>query len=102
MLKVGLHAGPSICVTLNNSLDYFGTTVNMAARVAALSQGRDLVISQETLANNEVQEALRAGGFALQERTSVNLKGLPEATEVCFLSLQSQPDINEVNQLGGA
>ena len=32
-LKAGLHVGPCIAVTLNDRLDYFGTTVNLAARL---------------------------------------------------------------------
>ena len=31
-LKAGLHTGPCIAVTLNDRLDYFGSTVNLAAR----------------------------------------------------------------------
>ena len=34
-LKAGIHTGPCIAVTLNDRLDYFGSTVNMAARLQA-------------------------------------------------------------------
>ncbi|MBK8205482.1 MAG: adenylate/guanylate cyclase domain-containing protein [Planctomycetes bacterium] len=44
-LKVGLHVGPCIAVTLNERLDYFGTTVNLAARVQHLSEGGDIMVS---------------------------------------------------------
>ncbi|HET7113606.1 MAG TPA: adenylate/guanylate cyclase domain-containing protein [Pyrinomonadaceae bacterium] len=44
-LKAGLHTGPCIAVTLNDRLDYFGSTVNMAARLEALSTGSDVIIS---------------------------------------------------------
>ena len=40
-LKIGVHVGPCIAVTLNDRLDYFGQTVNLAARaqgVAASSE----------------------------------------------------------------
>ena len=41
-LKIGLHAGACLAVTLNDRLDYFGQTVNIAARVQALAgAGRD-------------------------------------------------------------
>src|SRR5262249_54058128 len=33
VLKLGLHDGPCIAVTLNDRLDYFGGTVNLAARL---------------------------------------------------------------------
>ena len=45
-IKVGLHEGPCIAVTLNGRLDYFGTTVNMAARLQGQSQGGDIVLSE--------------------------------------------------------
>jgi class 3 adenylate cyclase len=47
IVKVGIHAGPCIAVTLNERLDYFGRTVNLAARVQGLSDGRDVVITEE-------------------------------------------------------
>ena len=45
-IKLGVHEGPCIAVTLNGRLDYFGTTVNMAARLQGKSEGGDLVISE--------------------------------------------------------
>ena len=33
-LKIGIHHGTAIAVTLNDELDYFGQTVNIAARGA--------------------------------------------------------------------
>jgi class 3 adenylate cyclase len=44
-IKLGLHAGPCIAVTLNDRLDYFGTTANLAARLQGRSEGDDLVLS---------------------------------------------------------
>src|SRR5260370_41708682 len=44
-LKAGLHTGPCIAVTLNDRLDYFGSTVNLAARLEAQSTGDDVVVS---------------------------------------------------------
>lgn len=45
-LKAGIHHGPCIAVTLNERLDYFGTTVNVAARLVEQSTGGDVVISE--------------------------------------------------------
>lgn len=44
-LKAGLHHGPCIAINQNERLDYFGTTVNIAARLCALGTGDDLVLS---------------------------------------------------------
>lgn len=45
VMKIGLHAGACIAVNANDRLDYFGRTVNLAARLAPLSNGKDIVIS---------------------------------------------------------
>jgi hypothetical protein len=42
ILKMGAHCGPSIAVTLNENLDYFGQTVNIAARVQSWGGARGI------------------------------------------------------------
>src|SRR5947208_7766537 len=65
-LKAGLHIGPCIAVTLNDRLDYFGSTVNLAARLEGQSTGNDVVISKAVYSDPEVRELLNesANGFA--------------------------------------
>lgn len=53
-LKVGLHTGPCLAINQNERLDYFGTTVNLTARLCALSTGEDLVLSASTHGDAEV------------------------------------------------
>jgi class 3 adenylate cyclase len=57
-LKVGIHAGPCIAVTLNERLDYFGCAVNMAARLEGLSTGEDIILSAAAHSDPEVAEML--------------------------------------------
>lgn len=57
-LKAGVHTGPCIAVTLNDRLDYFGSTVNMAARLEGLSTGNDVIISHALHDDPEVREFL--------------------------------------------
>lgn len=59
ILKIGLHSGPCLNVTLNDRPDYFGTTVNVAARVQLLSQGRDVVFTDVIRSDDEAQKLLR-------------------------------------------
>ena len=60
-LKIGIHTGPCIAVSQNGVLDYFGSTVNLAARLVSLSPGGGLVVSEAVLADPEVAEhGLRA------------------------------------------
>jgi len=57
-LKAGIHHGPCIVVNLNNRLDYFGSTVNIAARLPNLSVGGEAIISESVYHDPEVQEFL--------------------------------------------
>jgi class 3 adenylate cyclase len=57
-LKIGLHQGPCIVVNLNDRLDYFGSTVNIAARLPGFSQGGELVFTEEINDDPEVQQFL--------------------------------------------
>jgi len=74
-LKVGLHSGPGIAVTLNDRLDYFGTTVNMAARVQGESVGDDIVVSEAVLGDPGVRDVL-ASEAVPAEPYMATLKGL--------------------------
>jgi class 3 adenylate cyclase len=82
IIKVGLHAGSSIAVTLNERLDYFGSTVNLAARLQGQSKGGDIVLSAE-LARDPGVVAVLAGLQASAE--SAMVKGFEG--EVAFLRL---------------
>ena len=78
-LKVGIHAGPSIAVTLNDRLDYFGCTVNMAARLEGLSTGEDVIISSAVYADPEVAELLASPDCKLTATPfEMMLKGFDE------------------------
>jgi class 3 adenylate cyclase len=59
VLKAGLHTGPCIAVTQNERLDYFGSTVNVAARLVGLSRGGDIVVSDEVFHDPEVADAVQ-------------------------------------------
>ena len=63
-LKAGIHSGPCIAVTLNDRLDYFGSTVNMAARLEGLSTGNDVIISRALYDDPEVRTLIDSERFA--------------------------------------
>jgi class 3 adenylate cyclase len=75
VIKLGIHAGPTIAVTLNDRLDYFGSVVNMAARLQGQSQGGDLVLSTDICGDPAVAELL-AGLAVTPDRAQ--LKGFEE------------------------
>jgi class 3 adenylate cyclase len=59
-VKLGVHAGACVVTSANELLDYFGTTVNLAARVQAQSVGGDVVLLSQLLSEPEVA-AVAAG-----------------------------------------
>ena len=76
VIKLGLHEGPCIAVTLNERLDYFGSTVNLAARLQGESRGGDIVLS-EAMAEDRTVAPLLAD--VAQAREQARLKGFDEA-----------------------
>ncbi len=62
-LKAGIHYGPCIAVTLNDRLDYFGSTINKASRLEGFSSGEDVVISKAVHDDPEVDALLHSGSF---------------------------------------
>jgi class 3 adenylate cyclase len=68
VIKLGLHKGPCIAVTLNDRLDYFGSAVNLAARLQGQSLGGDIVISASLAEDAGVKAAL--GPLAASEEAA--------------------------------
>jgi class 3 adenylate cyclase len=75
VLKLGLHQGACIAVTVGGVLDYFGSAVNTAARLEHQCRGGEVIISQAVLADAEAREVL-AGRALTQD--SASLRGLSE------------------------
>ena len=61
LLKIGIHEGPCLAVTLNDRQDYFGQTVNIASRV------QNLAVSDAIFATGSVVEDPRASGILIQK-----------------------------------
>lgn len=64
ILKIGAHCGPSIAVTLNDNLDYFGQTVNVAARVQSLADAGEICISEALYSAPGVSDLLSGHSIA--------------------------------------
>jgi adenylate cyclase len=80
-LKVGIHFGPCIAVDQNGLLDYFGSTVNAAARLVALSNGEDVIVSAAVRNDPEVR-ALDLAAAPID----AELKGFDERFELWRLT----------------
>lgn len=76
--------GPCIAVTLNERLDYFGRTVNLAARIQGLSEGRDIVISDQLARTSEAIAVLEELRWK-REPFSAELEGIAGGYDVVRL-----------------
>ena len=86
LIKMGLHLGPCIAVTLNERLDYFGSVFNMAARLQGESRGGEIVVSRDMAADPEVAKIL--GSVSLAEERA-DLKGFDHAVTFWRVAPQS-------------
>ena len=62
LLKIGIHEGPCLAVMLNDRQDYFGQTVNIAARVQSLADSRAIFTTSPVVNHAETAALLAAGG----------------------------------------
>jgi class 3 adenylate cyclase len=77
-LKVGLHFGPAMAVhTEQAGLDYFGGTVNMAARCEGKATRGDVVWTAAVESAPGVGDRVSAWGGGV-ERFTADIKGLPD------------------------
>jgi class 3 adenylate cyclase len=88
VLKLGLHMGPCIAVTLNERLDYFGSTVNLAARLQGESRGGDVVLSN-ALAELPAAGPVIAGHRPTQEEA--RLRGVQAPVGFTRLAVHEPP-----------
>lgn len=62
-LRIAVHRGPAMVATLNDHLDYFGSTVNAAAQLPRLAPGGGIILSATVAAEPAVAEFLDRKGL---------------------------------------
>ncbi len=81
LLKIGVHEGPCIVVTLNERQDYFGQTVNIASRVQGLATAQSIFATGAVV--NDARTATLLRDRALQpESHDVSLRGIERMVQV--------------------
>jgi len=63
MLKIGIHEGPCLAVVLDNRQDYFGRTVNIAARVQGLADSRSILATRSVVTHPTASSLLETSGL---------------------------------------
>src|SRR6185503_16021657 len=84
MIRVGFHAGPVI----EEKGDVFGDTVNVAARMAGLAKGMQIMTTRTTV--DALPPALRA---STRQIASLSVKGKEEDLAVCEVLWQEGDDL---------
>tara|TARA_R110000868_G_scaffold1211_2_gene9318 strand:- start:39546 stop:41396 length:1851 start_codon:yes stop_codon:yes gene_type:complete len=78
-LKAGVHYGDCIAVNLNGRTDYFGTTVNIAARLVDAAKEKEVIISEDFYNHPDVKLYLNKREKALFiKENQIELKGFED------------------------
>ena len=86
-LKIGIHHGAAIAVTLNDELDYFGQTVNIASRVQEMADAEEIWITEEVWHYPGVHALLEA--YPAEQRTA-EFRGIERPMTVVRIGSRSQ------------
>jgi class 3 adenylate cyclase len=84
-LKMGIHEGSCLAVTLNGQQDYFGQTVNIASRVQGLAASRAIMVTESVVENADARALLASNGLKPTPRT-VALSGIADKVSVYEIS----------------
>jgi class 3 adenylate cyclase len=82
-IRIGINSGSSISVTLNERLDYYGKTVNLAARLEGEGGAGDITMSRKFVEDPAVAEIVQ--GYESRQY-AVQLKGFDEALPLCRIT----------------
>lgn len=81
LLKIGIHEGPCIAVTLNERQDYFGQTVNIASRVQGLATSREIFATSAVVNDARSSDVLKAEGLTPTSHNAT-LRGVNHAVGI--------------------
>jgi class 3 adenylate cyclase len=81
LLKIGIHEGPCLAVSLNDRQDYFGRTVNIAARVQGLATSRSIFATKRVVTDRKASKLLQSNGIAVTPEKR-SLRGIAKQVEI--------------------
>jgi class 3 adenylate cyclase len=80
-LRVGFHAGPCIAMRANDRVDYFGTTVNLAARLQSLAGAGEVTMATDDAQRPAIAALLQTNGLHVTNE-ALPIKGFAEPIPV--------------------
>ncbi len=85
-IKIGMHTGAALAVNLSDRLDYFGQTVNIAARVQGLANAEEILITQDIYDDHLVKSRLddysQSENLKIEKKSAL-LKGV-ESSQIVY------------------
>jgi class 3 adenylate cyclase len=81
LLKIGIHMGPCLAVSLNDRQDYFGQTVNIASRVQGLATSRSIFATRQVVVDSKASNLLQENRIAATPQTR-SLRGIANQFEI--------------------
>ncbi|MEZ2133154.1 MULTISPECIES: adenylate/guanylate cyclase domain-containing protein [unclassified Sinorhizobium] len=81
LLKIGIHEGPCIAVSMNERQDYFGQTVNIASRVQHLATAHEIFATGSVLGDPRAADLLTERGLKPMSH-KVTLRGISDEIRV--------------------
>ncbi|TGK11597.1 adenylate/guanylate cyclase domain-containing protein [Leptospira fletcheri] len=66
-IRVSLHSGPCLAVNLNSNIDYFGNTVNFAAKLQGIADEQEIVLSETVFRDREVRHFMKEKGWKVKK-----------------------------------
>ena len=87
-VRIGAHTGPAV----QRDGDWFGAAVNLAARVAAIAERGEVLMTDVT--RTAAGGALSA--YEIEQRPSQTFKNILEPVTIYALTLASQPDVADL------
>jgi class 3 adenylate cyclase len=84
LLKIGVHTGPCIAVSMNERQDYFGQTVNIASRVQNLADAQAIFATRAVVEDNLTAELLHSNALTPVPH-DVSLRGIEQEMSVYMI-----------------
>lgn len=88
LIRISLNLGPCMAVQLNNNIDYFGTTVNIAAKIQRFCDAGQIVFTEAIRSTPAIQQFLSQHNLSL---APLEYQPSPEQATYTLFRLNNSP-----------
>ncbi len=96
-VRIGVHEGPCLAVRANDRLDFFGTTVNVAARLEGKAEPGHVVLTGDMAARPAIAELVAP---YRQSPFEADLKGISETQKLVMVDARAPAEKAEAKATG--